>query len=212
MNFSTSPDIWIGALLTLSVFSLLYKNNVVWKIAQSLFVGVSVGYVFSVWVVDVLEKRTITPLLNGDFKALVPIFLGMLMLFSVSKKHSKKAFIPIAFVVSFYLVINLIFYVQTYLISQIQASFVSLIVLNKNGTLNLLQTINSFIKLIGIVSVSTYFYYFPKKNKKFYTARQIGSAYIMVAFGTAFGYTVLSTIVVFIDRLRFLLDEWMGFL
>jgi hypothetical protein len=85
MNFSTSIDIWIEALLTLSVFSLLYKNNIFWKISQSLFIGISVGYIFSVWFIDVFEKQTILPLLNGDFKAVIPLILGILLLFSISK-------------------------------------------------------------------------------------------------------------------------------
>ena len=43
MNPSHDPGIWVGALLTLFVFSFLYKDNPFYKFAEHLFVGVSAG-------------------------------------------------------------------------------------------------------------------------------------------------------------------------
>ena len=45
--------IWLAALLTLFVFSFLYKDNPLYKFAEHLFVGVSAGYyiVLNFWTV-----------------------------------------------------------------------------------------------------------------------------------------------------------------
>ncbi len=47
--------IWIGALLTLCIFSFLYRDNPLYKFAEHLFVGVSAGYfiVLRFWTVIV---------------------------------------------------------------------------------------------------------------------------------------------------------------
>ena len=38
--------VWIGALLTLGIFSFLYKDNPFYKFSEALFVGISAGYWF----------------------------------------------------------------------------------------------------------------------------------------------------------------------
>jgi len=40
--------IWIGAILTLGIFSFLYKDNPFYKFSEALFVGISAGYWFVV--------------------------------------------------------------------------------------------------------------------------------------------------------------------
>ncbi|GAI60092.1 unnamed protein product, partial [marine sediment metagenome] len=41
---SKSIMVWIAAILTLSIYSFLYRDNIFYKFAEHLFVGVSVGY------------------------------------------------------------------------------------------------------------------------------------------------------------------------
>ena len=43
----TVIGIWLGALLSLSLYSFLYKDNPFYKFAEHLFVGMSAGY----WVI-----------------------------------------------------------------------------------------------------------------------------------------------------------------
>ncbi|SVD99054.1 uncharacterized protein METZ01_LOCUS451908, partial [marine metagenome] len=40
--------IWVAAILTLCIFSFLYQDNPAYKAAQSLFVGLTLGYVLVV--------------------------------------------------------------------------------------------------------------------------------------------------------------------
>ena len=50
----TARDNWIGALLTFCVFSFLYKDNPLYKAAEHLYVGISVGFaVIYAWSFDV---------------------------------------------------------------------------------------------------------------------------------------------------------------
>ena len=43
MNWSLL-GIWVAAFLTLSIYSVLYRDNPFYRFAEHLFVGVSVGY------------------------------------------------------------------------------------------------------------------------------------------------------------------------
>ena len=44
MEISQAWGVWIAALLTLFIFSFLYKDNPFYKFAEHLFVGISAGY------------------------------------------------------------------------------------------------------------------------------------------------------------------------
>src|SRR5574339_456647 len=92
MHLSTDFGVWIAALLTLGIFSFLYKDNPVYKFCEHLFVGVSAGY----WVVltffSVVRPNLLDPLWVGFFGPgsgptaqtwflFIPLILGV-MLFS----------------------------------------------------------------------------------------------------------------------------------
>src|SRR6185295_1320032 len=44
MTFYAWTSLWVAALLTLMIFSFLYKDNPFYKFAEHLFVGVSAAY------------------------------------------------------------------------------------------------------------------------------------------------------------------------
>ena len=67
MHLSTLPGVWISALLTLGIFSFLYKDNPVYKFCEHLFVGISAGY----WVVltyyGTIKPNLVDPLFGVPF-------------------------------------------------------------------------------------------------------------------------------------------------
>ncbi|HNY11482.1 MAG TPA: hypothetical protein PKK26_07840 [Candidatus Wallbacteria bacterium] len=61
--------IWIAAILTIGIYSFLYKDNFLYKFAEYLFVGVSAGYLTAVSYHQSLVPSLIAPLqtLSRDF-------------------------------------------------------------------------------------------------------------------------------------------------
>ncbi|HVP57882.1 MAG TPA: hypothetical protein VMU02_07265 [bacterium] len=57
--------IWVAALLTLSIFSFLYKDNRIYKLAEHLFIGVSAGYSVSLEYWNVFRPNLWNPLVQG---------------------------------------------------------------------------------------------------------------------------------------------------
>jgi len=50
-------SIWIAAILTLGIFSFLYKDNPLYKACEALFVGVSAAYWAIVFYFDNFSKK-----------------------------------------------------------------------------------------------------------------------------------------------------------
>ena len=86
---STDIGIWIAALLTLAIYSFLYKDNPFYRFAECLLIGISVGFLLVVTVDTTLMPKAVNPLatsfmalFNGGpflnfFLVLIPVILGL---------------------------------------------------------------------------------------------------------------------------------------
>ena len=70
-------------------------------------------------------------------------------------------------------------------------------------------TFCNLVLVAGVLSTLVYFF-FSKEHKGFIGAgAKLGIWYLMVAFGAAFGYTVMARISLLIGRMQFLLGDWL---
>jgi hypothetical protein len=82
----------LGAILTLSIYSFLYKDNPFYKFAEHLVVGVSAGYYLVIYYWNYIDPNVVTPVfqlrLGADpislfglnwWMALIPGLLGLLL-------------------------------------------------------------------------------------------------------------------------------------
>ncbi|MBN1233049.1 MAG: hypothetical protein JXA60_06845 [Candidatus Coatesbacteria bacterium] len=57
MSISLNPWIWIAAILTIAIYSFLYKDNPLYKFAEHLLVGLTIGYLIAiVWFQSFIPK------------------------------------------------------------------------------------------------------------------------------------------------------------
>ncbi len=71
--------IWVGAFFTLAIYSFLYKENPIYRLAEHLVVGISSGYAMAVTYQITVKPRLIDPLLSGNhWINLIPGILGLL--------------------------------------------------------------------------------------------------------------------------------------
>lgn len=91
---------------------------------------------------------------------------------------------------------------------QITSSFLPLIPGRHN--LNWPTAINNFIFIVTLLSVMTYFFFsFRHESKAVQKTAGLGRWLLMIAFGATFGSTVMARFSLFIDRMQFLLGDWM---
>lgn len=208
---SKSILVWIAALLTLFIYSFLYRDNIFYKFAEHLFVGVSVGYGISVYWQNAFIRKVFDPLfitktyiVDGQFHLwpllaiVIPTLMGLLMLSIFTKKQAWLIRIPIAFVVGMSAGIS------------VPSTFQAYIFEHTKNTLYITLSISSFIMIVGVITTLVYFFFSKEHKGLLGKTANIGIWFIMIAFGASFGYTVMARISLLIGRMNFLLYDWLG--
>lgn len=208
---SKSIWVWIAAVLTLFIYSFLYRDNVFYKFAEHLFVGVSVGFSISVVWQNAFIRKVFDPLfiakiyiVDGHFHLwpflaiVIPTLMGLLMLSLFTKKQAWLIRIPIAFVVG------------ASSGMAVPATFQAYIFKHMENTLYVTLSISTFIMIVGVIATLIYFFFSKEHKGLLGKTANIGIWFIMVAFGASFGYTVMARISLLIGRMQFLLHNWLG--
>jgi hypothetical protein len=201
---SHSLDTWVMAIMTLCVFSFLYRDNPFYRFAEHLFVGAAAGYLLAVQYQNVLLPNMIRPLGQGKLLPLVPLALGVLLLGRLWEKTSGLSRWAIAFYVGIYSGIAVPAYMQAQIFAQLSDATKAW----EPGW----GAINSALILIGFLSVLAYFFFSAPHTGIHGVASRVGIWFLMVAFGASFGYTVMARVSLLIARVQFLLRDWMGVL
>ncbi len=203
---STNIWIWIAALLTLAIYSFLYKDNIVYKIAEYLLVGVSIGYSIAITWYNVVIAKMVVPIRDQhNFLIIIPILIGMLMFARFSRKHGWLSKIPISFVIGWGAGVAIPLGFETSIVEHVKNT----IAIPWFGG-NILLLVNAIIIFIGVIATLIYFYFSTPHKGVIGKVANLGIWYIMIAFGASFGYTVMARISLFIDRAQFLLHDWLG--
>jgi hypothetical protein len=218
MNFTTIFGLWIAATLTIAILSFLYRDNPLYKFAEHLYVGVSAAY----WVIFAakftMEQQLVAQFISNwrEFSAtgsatglwealilIIPTILGILMLTRwFGPKVGWLSRWPIAFTIGLGAGLGITGGIQGILLPQVQATILPL------WTPNLWIMAANILLFVGVISTIIYFY-FSRPHKGFLGGvSRVGIIFIMVSFGAAFGYTVMSRVSLLIGRLYFLVYEW----
>ena len=210
MNISGDPWIWISALLTLCIFSFLYRDNPFYKFAEHLFVGVANGYFLTFTVHRVLIPNLFVPLFSqGRIFFIVPLIVGMLYVMRFIPRVSWLVRIPIAVTIGYYTGAVIPATIQADIIRQIQGTVLTSQNFHAwNAGPN--GIIWSVILFIGVVCTLSYFYFSREHKGVLGVTSKIGIIFIMVGFGAAFGYTVMARVSLLIGRFQFILGPWLG--
>jgi len=215
----------LGAFLTLSILSFLYKDNIFYKAAEHLFVGVSAAYwmvmgFWSVLVPNLIGKlhpplvRPFVPAIAdapASYIYLIPAILGLMLLWRLSPKGPWISRWALAVIVGTTAGLNFIRYMASDLLGQINSSMVSLVVFT-NGSFDTLMSISNIVIFLGVFCGLIYFFFSKEHKGAFGLGSRVGIWILMITFGAGFGYTVMARISLLVGRFRFLLDDWLHLL
>jgi hypothetical protein len=218
-----SIGLWIGGLLTLMIFSFLYRDNPFYKFAEHLFVGVSAAYWMVVGFWSTLVPNLIARLWPShmgnlipsavgnrtEYMYVIPLVFGLMMLMRLSPKANWFSRWAMAFVIGFAAGTNFTRYLQSDFVSQIHSSIEPIY----TPGLSVMGTVGDvFSKLIivgGLLSSLIYFYFSKEHKGAFGRAARLGIWVLMAAFGATFGYTVMARISLLTGRMDYLI-RWIG--
>ena len=223
MSFHVSHEfgIWVGALLTLCIFSFLYKDNPFYKFAEHLFVGVSAGYFIILRFWTVIVPNLWNPLLQsfsghgveadrsgmfaaelGDYRGYL---IGLLLFTRLFGKIGWLSRWPLALIIGVYAGLKTTGFAQSDFIAQVQGSLQPLW---SSG--HLASSLNAIIFTVGLICSLLFFFYSREHKGTLGLVSKLGVFFLMVSFGAGYGYTVMSRVSLLIGRFQYLLEDWLG--
>jgi lipoprotein signal peptidase len=196
--------VWTAVFFTLGIYSILYRENPWYRIAESVYLGVAVGYGVSVDLLYIRNQWT------GQWNDSA----GMILLFAIViivglmwyGRFTKGTFFlyrwPLAIIVGTGIGLALRTVIDAQFLQQIVAQVKTPFV-----TSNMLTTINNILVQIMVPSVLLYFWFTGtiRESAPMKVVEKIARYTMMAGFGSAYGYTVLTRYSLFIGRSQFLL-------
>lgn len=194
---------WIVAFFTLALFSIAWKDNPVYRFVEHLYVGMAAAYgVGMAWFN--YGRPNIEAIQKGNISYIIPIIIGLMIYTRYIKSLAWISRYTISFTVGTGAGYILSRDFRTNIVNQLAATFKPFWVPG-----NISETINNLILVIGVMGTMAYFLFTARRKGVVGVAANIGKWIMMIAFGTAFGNTVLGRISLFLGRMQFLLGDWL---
>ena len=216
--------IWLAAFLTLSIYSFLYRDNPFYRFAEYLFIGISVGYYIVIYIHQGFIPfawepfwAAVKPFWPGipreagwiGLIKLIPIALGLLFFGGLSPRHTWLIRYPSAVLVGFGSGLSIPLMLQTFIFAQTRGTVEPFAAINA-GTLSPWGIIEAVLMFIGVACTLTYFFFSVEHRGPVKWLSKVGIAFLMIGFGAAFGNTVMGRVTLLIQRVDFLLNDWIG--
>ena len=199
----------LAAGLTLALYSFLYRDNPLFKLAEHLYVGVVAAYELTqVWYQNILAD-VINPLFRGGdvglrWVILIPTALGLMLFTRLLHKGVWLSRLSFAFIVGLGAGLAIPRRISSFVLQQIEPSLRPLWT-DSIGW----GTLDTVVILVGVVSVLVYFSFSLEHTGAVGRVSTVGIWFLMVSFGASFGYTVMARLSLLIGRVTFLMEDWL---
>lgn len=206
--------IWIGVLLTLCIGSILWRHNPLYSLAEHILVGFTAGHLVVVNYFNVVRFGFEPMIKEGMWINAIPIIIGLLFYGRFFKRASWLTRIPLAYFFGFSGAIGITGMLDASIRQQIYATVLPLWDGSAPLVWNVIPRIdiNNIIIIFG--TITTLIYFFMTKKHRGLTGRmaRVGRVFIMITLGARFGTVVMSRLSLLIDRIYFLLHDWLHLL
>lgn len=212
---------WVAVILTLFVFSYLLGDNVLFRLAEHLFVGLSVGYAAVLVFHNVLAAKLLIPMTEAVGQEnqwsrllllLIPLVLGLFLLTKSSKRFSWLGSISVALLMGVGAALAIGGALLGTLLPQIEATAD---VMREGPGLGLF---GGLVVLAGTIGVLLHFHFEVGQESRPAGLRVrlvqiwggLGRWFVLIAFGAILATTFMSRLSLLVGRIEFLLDSARG--
>lgn len=195
------PLFWggIAAVVTLGIFSFLYRDNVVYKFIERLWVGITTGYWTMLLFHTSFQDKVVTPIFrHGKFWYILPTVLGILMWFRLSKRYGFLARYSLAFYIGISTGIYIPLAIKAAVLYQLHGAI--------RGIDATWSGLMFALAVIGMVCSLTYFFFAREHRGALAVTSRVGIYTLMIGFGAGFGMTVMGRVALLGHRITFLSD------
>ncbi len=193
----------VAGLLTLAILSFLYRDNPLYKAAEFLLVGVSIGYTLVITWSNNIMSKLVEPLSNGQWHLLLPLIFGVLMFSRFFPRFTTWSRLPLAVLIGSGAGAAIPAMLQARTLTQLSDTVTPLF------SSGFVPNFSAILVLVGVICTISYFYFSHEQTGLLGRAAKAGTMFLMLFFGTTFGYTVMSRLSTLIGRVEFLLTDFL---
>jgi hypothetical protein len=205
VSVASDPGIWVASILSLAIFSFLYRDNPVYKFAEHLLVGVSAGYYLVQYFFSAAYKKFYVPVfVNHDYALIFGGVLGALMFARLFRRTEWISRYSVAFYVAAWAGYVIPSYIQVRILQQAESTMFNPLAMPVR------EALSATVLLIGVATTLIYFYFSAEHRGGLKSISRVGITFLMIGFGATFGYNVMGRISLLIGRFQFLFVDWLG--
>jgi hypothetical protein len=225
----TQVGVFLSVFLMFCLVSFLWRDNPFYKLAEHLFIGLSIGYYVTVQFWDVLKPTLWDKLVDNPDPVVrwgwyvIPAVLCLLMFARYVKPLAWLGRLPIAFVIGAFAGQNAAGYARGVLVPQTGATMQPLLgtaamqesidvcLESASGAIGALlcrygDRVNALLIVVGVCSALLYFFFSAPHDRILGAVSRVGVLFLMLAFGASFGFTVMGRIALAVGRAQQALD------
>lgn len=196
MTFMTILGAWVAVGLTLFIFSFLYRDNPLFKLAEHLYIGITVGYSLAITIFNVWVPKVYEPLIAFNFWPLVPALLGLCVLARFFEKISWLSRYGFAVIMGWASGLAIPVVLSSFFITQLEGTIQPIFNMGSNGIIFSglpvgKDPISLIILALGVFTTLFYFFFSIEHTGIGKKTAKVGIYFLMIYFGAAFGATVM---------------------
>lgn len=204
--------LFAGFVLTLMIFSYLLGDNFLYRLAVYVFVGLTAGYIAIVTVESVLIPWFDTTVGSGNAIeagfGLLPVILGLLLLFKTSSRLGRLGNLGIAFIIGVGVAVALV--------GAIVGTLIPLAMETADASDS--ETFDAVLIFIGVASSLIYFQYSARRlptgevrqTAPIRLIGTVGQGFIIITLGALYAAAIITSLTIFSERVGFLLSPILG--
>jgi hypothetical protein len=210
--------VWVGALLTLAIFSFLYRDNIFYKFAEHVMVGVATGFLAVYTYYFILKRHFVDPVLLGVrspgdqeweiYFRFVPLIFGFFMLARLLPKVGWLSRWAMALTIGIASGLAIPVMLEARVLRQVLSGVADVPLFPEPG-MGFDTVLGFWVLALGTIGSLIYFFFSKAHTGVFGGAAKIGIWTLMVGFGASFGYTVMARLSLLIGRVIYLLQDWL---
>ena len=206
MELSLVIQIWMAALFTILIYSIAFRDNMLFKFAEYTFVGAAAGHSL-VYGVDNVRRYGWDNLMGGAYLYAVVFLLGILLYTRYHPQYFWVSRYPLSVMVGLGIGLSMRSGVTSEFIAQIKSTAAIKVL----GVTDPFKMVSNLIFIILVVSTVYFFLFtFPKAHEGgLGIIPKIARYGMMAAFSYSFANTVLSRYNMIFGRFDYIYTTWL---
>jgi hypothetical protein len=212
MNAVAGSFLWtiLGGLITLAILSFLYRDNPIYKVAEHLAVGVSVGFMIVTQYYNVFKPKVLENIfVHGQYDYLIPLAFGVILFSRFIPKYGWVSRWSLAFLLGAGSGVTIPQDLEGRVLQQMEGSMRPLLsIVPGHPGQSIVGTLAAVFLVVGTLACLVFFLFSVEHKGSVGRLAYFGRLCIMAGFGASFGYTVMGRVSLLIGRVQFLTRDF----